>query len=171
VTYRSAQDNLLSALADLSEVFNLVNTRIRSEAEARLGQTPVPANEVSVLVLLLHQPDLPVTEIARSTSLPTSTVQQAVRSLLRRGMAIVTPADDGGPEPSPTASTTTFRASSLGAAVREEARQTAAKHLRYALSGVTTADQGHLIDAGDAIAALSAALGFQNVHEIYRQDS
>lgn len=163
MTPHDAERHLIEALGDLAEIIDTANNRVRTEAEARLDQTPVPASEVAVMGVVLHQPDSTVPTIARTGDLSVATVQQAVRSLLRRGMLEATPAAER-----PSGAPVTYRASAFGVSVRDEARQTGAKHLRYALSGISPHDQAQLSQAREAIAALAAALGYQPVHDLYR---
>jgi len=166
VTPHDAERHLIEALGKLAEILDAANNRVRIEAEARLGQPPVPASEVTVMGVVLHQPDSTAAGIARASGVSLATVQQAIRSLRHREMLEVTPAAEH--PAGNTEGATTYRASAVGVSIREEALQIGAKHLRYALSGISPHDQAQLAQARGAIEALAAALGYKPVHDLYR---
>ncbi len=150
-----AEDALVLALVNLTEALDQVNASLRRQAEERLDQPLLPITEVTILAALLRRRDATSRSIAVDTGLSTPAVQAGFRSLERRGL--VTSVGRG-----PAATPTEYRVTDLGRQLRDRAREYSAHHMRYALSGVGSADRATLETATTALNALSVALGWQD---------
>ncbi|HEY8718345.1 helix-turn-helix domain-containing protein [Pengzhenrongella sp.] len=154
-------DALVRALVDLAEVVDGMNAAVRQRAEKRRDQTLIPVVEVRVLRDVLRHPDSSVGAIAASTGLPASDVAAAAGSLGRRGLL-------AREATGTTAQTSRFRATPSAVDLRDTAREVSAQTLRYALAGISSANVAELEAAARGLGALGAALGWQDIHDSYR---
>ena len=151
--------DLVESLVDLAELFNSLNLAIRRETSARAGQTALSNEEVAFLGHVMANADATLDGIVASTGYRPAVLAQCARTLAKRGLVSVEPG--AGSLPS------RYRVTADGVALRATARERAAHHLRYAISGITARDRVDLERAGHALVALASALGFHDLHPAY----
>lgn len=154
-------DALVRVLVDLAEVMDATNAAVRRHVEKRRDLALIPVPELRTLGDILRHPGSTIAAIAASTGLPPSDVGPAARSHGRRGL--ITPEVTG-----PNMGTSEFRATAAAVELRDTARDRSAQILRYALAGISPASLAELEAATSGIAALSAALGWHDIHRSYR---
>lgn len=154
------QDALLGALVDLADSMDSLNAVVRTQAETRLGQLRVSAIEVAVLRRLLRGPEATLEDIGDATGEPLPGLARALAALTRRGL-VRTCSPAGARRPR-------YRATAAAVALHDGARDRASHHLRYALAALTADELRRLRESTGALAALSRALGFGEIHPDYR---
>ena len=149
-----AGQDLVKAVVDLAEIIDQVNHHVRREAERRGGIEPVPQLGVVVLMHLMRRPPATLKELATVTDHPTTAVRQVLHQLERSHLVR---AEAGRP------GDVRYVATDAADEVRGRARDQSARRVRYALSTLSAADLAQLVDAREALGALSRALGFREV--------
>jgi DNA-binding MarR family transcriptional regulator len=149
-----AGQDLVRSVVDLAEILDQFNHHVRREAERRGGIEPVPQLGVVVLMHLLRRPPATIKELAAVTDHPTAAVRQVLHQLERSHLVSST----GG-----RSADTRYTATTVADEVRGRAREQSARRVRYALSTLSAADLAQLVDAREALGALSRALGFREV--------
>lgn len=147
----SQPDALVAALTELTEVMAALSTRLRREAEVRLGQEPLAPAHRAILAGLTANGQATVAELADSLSLTTSVVRAGMAELERRGLASRGPAAERPMHQS-------YRATELAGRLRELVRDRAGYHFGYALAPMSPTDVSALEQATEALTGLAAAL-------------
>ncbi|MGC5165461.1 hypothetical protein [Luteimicrobium sp. DT211] len=154
--------DLVRSVVDLAEVLDQVNHHVRREAERRGGIEPVPQLGVVVLMHLMRRPPATLKELVGVTDHPTTAVRQVVHQLERSHLVRSTGGGSGEVR---------YTATAVADEVRARARDQSARRVRYALSTLSAADLSQLVQARDALASLSRALGYRDVAAGHGEDA
>lgn len=152
-----SHDDLLRVLGNLAEVLEHIGTSARQQAEMRLGQPYLTANELRLLSRLLRSPTITIRSMAHP-SFPTSLTLRAAASLQRKGLASTQ-------TPPPYDEDTPYAATRAASEFHDAVREYHLRCFSYALTAVPNSAQNALESVVPSLDALATALGYRDVHE------